>query len=299
MPSMRGVIYYLVVIVLFLGILSFPVLSAQTISIVEKGQSPEPQQTLFQTVMSYWWVLIIIIAILGLLLWGLIILIKKIKEGQDVWFQIKKDKKKMCLIHKDRGRVRAFFKFEKNCPIRVCYTNSNQLHAKTVGYYRGHYLSHEGNLCILFNCRRKWLFLPLADILFINVKETHTLSKREAVTEGKNTKVVHIDYDVKFPHNFYQFTPDEVILYARGIDVDYRTGYFYPVLKDKYGNVINMALPVYESVKQIAIEGYLYDQTDDFVKVAKKSIDLNPMIRGVNKVSDSSSSIDTGEQSYR
>jgi hypothetical protein len=269
--------------------------ATQTISVVEE---PKPEAKKFN------WVPVIIISllvilVLGLLLWLLIWLIKKLKEGADIWYKIRKDKKHLCKMHKDQWRVKAFFKFSKNNPIRIYFTNSNQIHSKIVGYYKGHYTSRDGNITILFNCRRKWLIFPMSDLLVINAKKEMIIAKKSVVINKGKQEIITEHETVNLPQNILTFNPDEVVLNAYSIDMDYRTEIFFPVIKDIDGNIINMALPTYESMKQVAIEGYLYDQTDDFVKVAKKSIDLNPMIRGVNKVSDSSSSIETQPQNMQ
>lgn len=294
---MRWIIYLLVLIVVF----SSSVLGAtQTISVVEKTEaSQDTGKSLWEIVKSLWWVAVLIIIILGLLLWLVIWLINKIKDGEDVWFQIMKDKKELCKTHRDSYRIKAFFKFRENHPIRVYYEVNKKVHSQVVGYYRGHYLSHDGNMIILFNCTRKWLVFPRSDLIFLNTREKITVTRTQEKKIGHETKVVKIEEELKFPYNFYDFRANEVVIYANGLDKDYRTGFYYPVLKDQDGRVINMSLPVYESVKSVAIEGYLFDQTDDFVKVAKKSIDLNPTIRGVNKVADSSSAIETQNQAFR
>lgn len=283
--------------VIFLSIfflLSLAVHSAtQTISVVEPSKEQAPQKTTWEILKPFVITGLIIIVILGLLIWLVIWIMKKIKEGKDVWYKITKDKKTLCKMHSDKWRIHAFFKFRKNCPIRVYYTNSTQIHSKVVGYYRGHYISRDGNITMMFNCRRKWLVFPRNDLLIINAKKEIVYPKKVTKLVGNKMEMVIESETVPLPQNLVTFNPDEVILNAYSIDMDYRTEFFVPVLKDREGNIINMALPTYESMKQVAIEGYLYDQTDDFVKVAKKSIDLNPLIRGVNKVSDSSSSIET------
>ena len=297
---MRKNILLILIFFIFLIIGSSAVLSAtQTISVVEPSkESASEGKTIWQILKPFMWGGLIIIIILELLIWGVWWLMKKIKEGTDVWFKIMKDKKHLCKMHRDNWRVHAFFRFHKNQAIRIYYINDKSIHSKVVGWYKGHFISRDGNITIMFNFRRKWLVFPKNDLLIINSKKEIIIPRKE-VQEGKIKEIKIIHDTLILPQNIATFNPDEVIINAYGIDMDYRTEFFIPVLKDKEGNVINMPLPTYESMKQVAIEGYLYDQTDDFVKVAKKSIDLNPLIRGVNKVSDSSSSIETQPQQMR
>ena len=286
----------LIFLFIFIFLASIVFSATQTISVVEEPATQEQQKTFWQIIKPFVIAGVIILVILGGLVWLTIWLVKKIKEGKDIWFKISKDKKHLCRMHRDKYRINAFFRFRKNCPIKIYYVNDSHIHSKTVGNYRGHYISKDGNITMMFNYRRKWLIFPRNDLLIINSNKDVVISRKEVKDDGKKKEVVIISEVIPLPKNIVSFNPDEIILNAYSIDIDYRSEFFVPVLKDKDGNVINLALPAYESMKQTAIEGYLYDQTDDFVKVTKKSIDLNPLIRGVNKISDSSSSIESGQQ---
>jgi hypothetical protein len=87
-----------------------------------------------------------------------------------------------------------------------------------------------------------------------------------------------------------QFNEGEIILYCRSIS---NLGYFYiPVLEAKDGKVIDFAMPVYTALRDVVMEEFLFEQTDEFSKVAKKSIDLNPNLRYYMKAGDQSQSIE-------
>lgn len=266
--------------------------ATQTISVVE-GSTPEPEKTTWQILKPFVIGGVLILLLLGGIVWLIIWLVKKIREGKDVWYKIMKDKIHLCRMHKDSSRVRGFFRFSKSNPIKLYNVAGTRINTRTIGYYRGHYTSRDGNIIIMFAFRRKWWVFPKNDLLIINSKDTIKIPKKVVKQVGNRMESITEYEEVKIPKNIVSFNEGEIIINAHSIDMDYRTEFFIPVLKDTEGNVINMSLPTYESMKQVAIEGYLYDQTDDFVKVAKKSIDLNPTIRGLNKVSDSSSSIDT------
>jgi len=277
----------------FFVILSNAVLSAsQVIQVVE---NPKEQSVSGLTAfLKSWWIwLIATLIIVALILWLLVYIIKKLKEGKDIWYKITKDKKYLCKMHRDKQRIKKYFRMSKNSPLRLFYKENDEVRTKTIGYYRGHYTSRDGNITIMFNCRRKWLIFPKNDFLFINSKEKIIIVRKEINDTGIKKEVKNIEEVYDLPKNIVSFNQDEILINAYSIDMDYRTEFFVPVLKDRQGNVINMALPTYESMKQIAIEGYLYDQTDDYSKVLKKSIDLNPTIKAHNKISDSSSSIES------
>lgn len=143
------------------------------------------------------------------------------------------------------------------------------------------------------------MIFPRNDLLIINTKPKMTIYEKKEVITGTKREVVKVSKEIDLPIDFAVFGQNEIILYAYSIDMDIRTNFYYPVLKDKDGRIINMFFPTYENMKEVVVESYLFDQTDDFVKVAKKSIDLNPLIRGHNKVLDNSSSIETQETQMR
>lgn len=292
---MRGLFIIFIVFLLFSTI----VYSAETISVVENPQVQKESTGIKGFLKRNWVFILLIFVCLALLLWFLIWLVGKIKEGRDVWFQIWKHKKHLCKIHRDKWRNKAFFKFRKNSPIRIVYQDNNNVHSKVVGHYKGHYLSHEGNVTILFNCRRKWLIFPKNELLIVNTNPDMIFYETKQVIKGNKMETERVPVTTKLPNNFVSFNSEDIIIQAFSIDMDVRTNFYYPVLKDKNGKIINMFFPTFETMKQVVIESYLFDQTDDFVKVTKKSIDLNPLIRGHNKVLDNSASIETQESQMK
>jgi len=91
-----------------------------------------------------------------------------------------------------------------------------------------------------------------------------------------------------------KFNEDEILIYAESLS---NVGMFYvPVLKAKDGKIIDLSLPVYQSLREVVMGEYLYSQTDEFTKIAKKSIDMNPSLRFQSKLSDSNQSVEIPQQ---
>src|SRR3972149_9861847 len=182
---MRKRIFLILIFFIFLIIGSSVVFSAtQTISVVEDTQSASEGKSIWQILKPFMWAGLIIILVLGGLIWLVWWLMKKIKEGTDIWFKIMKDKKHLCKMHRDNWRVNSFFRFRKNQAIRIYYVNAKNIHSKVVGWYKGHFISRDGNITIMFNFRRKWLVFPKNDLLIINNKKEIIIPRKE-VQEGK------------------------------------------------------------------------------------------------------------------
>jgi len=63
-------------------------------------------------------------------------------------------------------------------------------------------------------------------------------------------------------------------------------------LKSKDGKIMDLSLPVYETLKQVVLGEYLYEQTDEFGKLAKQSMNINPNLRYAMKSQDASQSVE-------
>ena len=223
-------------------------------------------------------------------------IIKKIKLNQDVYHRLYRERRSLCSIHADNYRYLKYWKYRKNQEIKSIYNHNGKLITSFLGYYMGHFYSSEGNLNLCFSNHRKWLILfPIRDIIIINKRDKLIIDVPKEIEEKGIKKIVKESIEQELPTDIENFANDCIYLTCFGIDKDERSGFFFPVLKDKDGNVINMALATYQSLRDVILGNYLYDQTDMFVKVAKKSIDLNPTIRGIQKVSDSSQSIETNQ----
>jgi hypothetical protein len=161
-----------------------------------------------------------------------------------------------------------------------------------IAYYRGDYTSNEGNIIISMNMRdnNKWLIIPITDLLIVPDKESVEIEQKDK--KGKTEKVTI--KDLPRARDIVQFNENEVLLYIESLaNIGGNGNEFYmPVLRAKDGRVVNLALPTYNSLREVVIEDYLLDQSDEFVKLAKKHISLNPNANYQNRVGDNSKSVD-------
>jgi len=281
-------------------ILSVPLIfSAQTIQVPQEqpaGKKGFLAQSLgFLKSPIFWWIIIgivvltaIIIGLFFLLRW----LIKFLKARNNIFWQLRNHRIKLAKIHR-RYPSKHFFKVEKNFPIRlVRERDGHTIVSEPIAYHRGDYTSHEGNVIISMNMRfnKKWFILPITDLLIIPNKEKVEIEQR--TEKGKTIKVV-ID-NLPQAKDIIQFNENEILIYAESLSNIGSGGneFYVPVLKAKDGKIINLSLPVYQSLKEVILGDFLIEQTDDFVRIARKSIDLNPNLRYQTKAGDNSQSIE-------
>jgi len=273
-----------------------PLISGATI--VEVPQAPQ------QTTSSVWklpvdiltsqifWggvVILIILVILAVVCFFVIRwLIGYIKSRSDIFFRLRKDRLKLCKIHR-RYPSSHWWKVEKNTPIRlVKREGSNLIITKPIGYHRGDYTTHEGNTIISLNLQgnNKWFFFPITDMLIIPNKDSINIAQRDNSGKGTITKIDNLPKS----SDVVRFNENEILLYAESLS---SVGMFLiPVLKSKDGKIMDLSLPVYETLKQVVLGEYLYEQTDEFGKLAKQSMNINPNLRYAMKSQDASQSVE-------
>jgi hypothetical protein len=235
-----------------------------------------------------------LIAILFILLIGVCAfffvkwLVKYFKERSDVFWLLKNDRVKFAKIQK-RYSAKHFWRVSQNPPIRfVKNENGKPVITKPVGYYRGDYITNEGNHLIALNLenRKKLLFFPITDLLVVPNRKTMMIEQTDE--KGKHQKVEL--KNIPTADEIIQFNENEVLIHADGIT---QMGFFViPVIKTKEGKVIDLATPIFSSLKDVVIGDFLYQQTSEFVYVAKKSIDLNPNLRYITKSGDNNQSVE-------
>jgi hypothetical protein len=92
------------------------------------------------------------------------------------------------------------------------------------------------------------------------------------------------------PSDIIRFNENEILIFAESLS---NTGMFLiPVLKDKDGEIIDLSMPVFDSLKKVVLGEYLYEQTDEFSKLSKKTLEINPYIRAITKTQDTSQSVE-------
>lgn len=281
-------------------ILSIPLIfSAQTIQVAQE-QPVEKKGFLAQSFgflksPIFWWIIfgiLVVIAIIIGLFFLLRWLVKFLKARNNIFWQLRSHRIKLAKIHR-RYPSKHFLKVEKNFPIRLVREQEGRtIVSEPIAYHRGDYTSHEGNVIISMNMRfnKRWFILPITDLLIIPNKEQVEIEQR--TEKGKTIKIV-IE-NLPQAKDIIQFNENEILIYADSLSNIGSGGneFYVPVLKAKDGKIINLSLPVYQSLKEVILGDYLIEQTDEFVKVAKKSIDLNPNLRYQVKAGDSSQSIE-------
>jgi hypothetical protein len=290
----------LVFTILFLALLfGIPLVSsAQQVIQVPTGDQPAKPKGAWDSFVSilkspaFWWGLFIFLLIIGAIIGiGFFIkwLIGFIKQGDDVFYKIRKEKMKLAKAQKTYPS-KAWLKYEKNTPIRLMRKNSEgkAYLTKPIAYHRGDYTSHEGNIVIAFNMKGNeimWV-IPKTELLIIPNRKEINIDTRDA--EGKSITVRL--KNIPTAKDLVQFNENEIILHAESIC---NTGYFYvPVVKTENGEVLDLSIPTYATLKEVAIGNLLFEQTHEFVQVAKKSINMNPNLTYDIKRSDSNQSIE-------
>jgi hypothetical protein len=270
--------------------------------VIQVAQEPTPEKKNFMSSTfgflkePIFWYIVIGFALLIAFVIGLFFLIrwlvKFLKSRSDIFWKLKTERIKLAKIQK-RYPSNSWYKVEKNIPIRLVKKENGKLSiSQPIAYHRGDYMTHEGNFIICMNLRnnKRWFFLPITDLLIIPNKEKVEITRRN--DKGKVEKVM-ID-NLPQAKDIIQFNENEILIFAESLS---NVGMFYvPVLKATDGKIIDLSLPVYQSLREVITGDYLYQQADDFVKVARKSIDLNPNLRYSMKAGDSNQNIEIPTQ---
>lgn len=290
---MTGVKKRVSLVIFFLFLIPF-IYSAEVVQVVQE----EPKKTNFMSSTfgflkePIFWYIVIGFALLIAFVIGLFFLIrwlvKFLKTRSDIFWKLKLERIKLAKIQK-RYPSKSWYKVEKNTPIRLVKKENGKLSiSQPIAYHRGDYMTHEGNLVICMNLKNnnRFFFFPITDLLIIPNKEKIEITKRN--DKGKVEKVT-ID-NLPSASEIIQFNENEILIHAESLS---NIGMFYvPVLKAIDGKIIDLSLPVYQSLREVIMGDYLYIQSDDFVKIARKSIDLNPNLRYQIKAGDSNQNIE-------
>jgi hypothetical protein len=277
--------------------LSIPLIYGATIVQVNEPTKAPPKTfwqnfTAFLTSPFFIWTVIIFLIIIGLIFliaFGIRWVMGFIKQQNNIFFQMRSERLKLAKAQR-RYNSKAWLKYTKNTPIRLANKDEKGFLriSSPIAYHKGDYMSQEGNLVIAFNMdgNSNLFVLPRAELLIVPNKKEMTITVRDAT--GKTTDVEL--KNIPTAKDIVQFNDGEILLYAKSIT---KVGNFYvPVLEASDGSIIDLATPVYESLKDVSLGELLYEQTDLFSKVAKKSIDLNPHLRWNIKSSDSNQSVE-------
>jgi len=276
-------------------------------SAVEVVQVPkeEPQkQGIFSSMFGFlkepifWYIVIafIIFVIIGIGLFFLVRwLVKFIKQRNDVFFRMKQDRMILAKVHR-RYPSTHWWKNEKNTPVRLAKKDEDGrlIISRPIGYHRGDYITHEGNMIIWLNLigKKQYMIFPASDLLVIpNKAEIKIVQRNE-----KGERVREDIYKLPVAKDIVQFNEGEILLFAEGVS---NVGIFLiPVLKSKDGKIIDLALPIYSSLQEVVIGDFLYEQSASFVGLAKKAVDMNVDLRARTKLQDSNQNVDVSTSNH-
>ncbi len=290
---------YLFATLLFL--LLIPIIEAQPRVIEVTQGDVEPPKTFIESFVSTVFTTTIVfglgdILILGLLAYFLWWFIKKLRDDKAIFPIIIANRKRLAQIHKkssldQRGKLpMSLFRHNYHYPIKCFHHVGKKIITKIVGYYRGHYYSHDGTLNVLFTVDTKWLIYPKKELLMIN--KSSSISYQELDRSAPTNKIK--DLELELPYDFEDWGDESLNIYAFGIDKEPTQDFWFPVLQDEDGNIIDMAFPTFKKLRNIALESQLYTITDLSAQEIKKSIELDSTLKKRVKLSDSSQEIDAG-----
>lgn len=239
----------------------------------------------------FWYVVIILVlvTIVGVVMFFVIRwLITFIKSRNDLYFLIKKDRIKLAKIQR-RYNSKHWWKIKKNTPIRLVKIVDGKPHiSRPFAYHRGDYTTNEGNIMIALNMegKNKYLVFPETDILVIMNKEKVVLDQLDSKGNKQKVEINNIPK----ASEIVQFNENEILIFAESFS---KVGQFLiPVIKSKDGRIIDLALPTFQSLKEVALGDYLYVQTGEFSKLAKESMNINPNVRAMTKVGDQNQQVE-------
>lgn len=265
--------------------------SILAVTVVQQTEPPkeEEKSSFFGFLKSpiFWWAVIglIVLALLGI---GLVFFIKWlvsfIKQRNNIFYRIKMERLYMAKLHA-RYLAKHWWKIEKNTPVRLIRNNNGKAYvSEPIGYHRGDYTTNEGNILISLNLigNNMWFIFPKRSLLIIpNKEEVEVQIGKEKDGKPKTTIISNIPK----ADTIVQFNPNEILLYAESVS---QVGEFLiPVLKSKDNKIIDLSIPVYHTIKEVAMHELMYEQTDLFGKLSKKGMEVNPDIRARIKLADS------------
>lgn len=286
-------------------LVSINLISAQTV--VQKQPEQEQQRKGF---FSSLWAGITNPIVLGVLFFAVIFvvivfviaiilvkIIRYLKLRTDLFYRMKNERIKNAKNQSRYLKSKAWWNINKNIPLRMVKKNEEGVLVITnpFAYYRGDYISHEGNVVIAMNIpnRKRWWIFPMVDLLILPNKENVDLTERK---ERGNEKVAKLR-KIPLAKDLIQFLDNEILIYADSIS--FSGEFYFPVVKDTKGKIIDLAMPIFQSLKDVAIEDYLYTQTTEFVELSRKAMDINPNIRATQKIGDKSQSVEVPESRPR
>ena len=150
-----------------------------------------------------------------------------------------------------------------------------QFGAKFVGNYLGECTTSDGYQNYLLWNARKYVFWKNKFVLKVNRNDTYKIETVDPKT-NKRTVVTH-----PLPKDLI-IDGDSVIV-VKGEGVDESGYYYYPLITDEKGNIVNMDLVAFSRARDVAMMDTMYQQTEDFSKVQRQAINMNPNVRYITR----------------
>jgi hypothetical protein len=245
------------------------------------------------------WGILIFIILFVLIAIGLVFfiswLIRFFKERSDIYMKLKKERITLSKIQK-RYPSTHFWRVEKNLPIRLVKKSFDGkiFLTEPIGFYRGDYTTQEGNIIISMNLKgkKKFFLFPMTDVLIIPDREKIEIEQEEKGKGEKNKITIN---NLPRAKDLVQFNPNEILIYAESLS--YCGIFLTPVIRTKDNKIMDLSLPVFQSLKEVVMNEYLYFQANEFSALSKQAMNLNPQIRAIIKTGDSQNvDIPTGEE---
>ena len=289
----RGNKFIVFSIIFFLFII--PLVSSATNVVVTQPTPKKPSffETYFGFLTQAWfWYIVLGFLVIVAILIGLFFLVrwivKFIKSRNSLYYLLRMERMKLASVH-SRYKSNHFYHVHKNTPIRLVRNVDRKLHiSEPFAYHRGDFVSHDGQLNISMNLvgDKKWFIFPVKSLLVIPDKDSVEVQVRDEKGKQKTTIIAGLPR----ASQIVQFNQREILLFIESVS---QVGLFYiPVLKTKDGKILDLSLPVFQSFKEVAVGDYLYQQSADFVDIAKKSIAINPNLNYEVKSRDANQNVD-------
>jgi hypothetical protein len=242
------------------------------------------------------WGALVFIVLLALIIIGIILVIKWIvsffKSQNDIFFKMKKELISLAKAHR-RYPSKHWWKIQKNTPIHlVRMENGKPTITRPIGYHRGDYTTHKGTHIISLSMAGRYNFfiLPAVEVLIIPDRENVIVDTLD-VNGKRHTETIK---GLPRAHDIIQYNENQILIYAESIS---SSGQFMvPVLRSPKNEILDLSLPAYQTLKDVAVGDYLFAQSSDFVTAARKAVDMNPSIRGAQKLTDTNQSVDVNTQ---
>jgi hypothetical protein len=179
---------------------------------------------------------------------------------------------------------RIFKPFRRGDKIFLRYLEGDKWAEKELGTYSGDFYGNDGYYYLYYATGRKRLVFKHKYI--IKIPQTWKFLVEPFIEEEKNEKGEVIkreflyDNDMKkqaqhFIKRILEFNETSIkINFVKNAEKE--ECFYYPVIHDIDGNVIDYGLKYYESDKRNALIGALYNQTSDFSEAMKDGIKINP-----------------------